>query len=89
LENKEKSLLKLTYEFPQIVEQAAKNMSPALIANFAYELAKEYNQFYHELPMLKETNQQKRNLRLAISAFTASTIKTAFRLLGIDVPERM
>ncbi len=89
MENKEKSLLKLTYEFPQIVEQAAKNMSPALIANFAYELAKEYNQFYHELPMLKETNEQKRNLRLAISGFTASTIKSAFGLLGIEVPERM
>ena len=89
LENKEKALLKLTYEFPQIVEQAAKNMSPALIANFAYELAKEYNQFYHELPMLKETNEQKRDLRLAISAFTANTIKSAFGLLGIDVPERM
>lgn len=89
LESKEKSLIKLTYEFPQVVELAAQNMSPALVANFAYELAKEYNQFYHELPMLKETNEQKRDLRLAISAFTSDTIKTAFGLLGIDVPERM
>jgi len=89
LENKEKSLIKLNHEFPQIVKQAAENLSPALIANFAYELAKEYNQFYHELPMLKETNEQKRDLRLAISAFTANTIKSAFGLLGIEVPERM
>lgn len=89
LESKEKSLIKLNHDFPQIVKQAAENLSPAFIANFAYDLAKEYNQFYHELPMLKETSEQKRDLRLAISAFTANTIKSAFGLLGIEVPERM
>lgn len=89
LEKKEKSLIKIIHEYPVLIKQAAHSMSPALIANYAYELAKEYNQFYHELPMLKETDEQKRDLRLAISAFTADTIKSAFRLLGIDVPERM
>lgn len=89
LEKKEKSIIKIIHEYPVLIKQAADNMSPALIANYAYELAKEYNQFYHELPMLKETDEQKRDLRLAISAFTAHTIKSAFRLLGIDVPERM
>jgi arginyl-tRNA synthetase len=88
-EVKEKSILKLIYEFPIIIKQAADNLSPALIANYAYDLAKEYNQFYHELPMLKEADEKKRDLRLAISAFTANTIKTAMGLLGIDVPERM
>ena len=89
LEAKEKSIIKLIHEFPATVKQAADSLSPALVANFAYELAKEYNQFYHELPMMKETNLVKRDLRLAISAFTANTIKTAMGLLGIDVPERM
>lgn len=89
LEKKEKSIIKIIHEYPVLIKQAAHSMSPALIANYAYELAKEYNQFYHELPMLKEIDEQKRDLRLAISAFTADTIKSAFRLLGIDVPERM
>ncbi len=89
LEAKEKSLIKLLYDYPIIIQQAAGNYSPALVANFAYELAKEYNQFYHALPMLKEENENKRALRLAISEFTANTIKSAFSLLGIDVPDRM
>lgn len=89
LEKKEKSIIKIIHEYPGLIKQAAVSMSPALIANYAYELAKEYNQFYHELPMLKEIDKQKRDLRLAISSFTADTIKSAFRLLGIDVPERM
>lgn len=89
LEAKEKSLIKLIYEYPAIIQQAAISYSPAVVANYAYELAKEYNQFYHALPMLKEENENKRALRLAISEFTANTIKSAFSLLGIDVPDRM
>jgi len=89
LEAKEKSLIKLIYEYPAIIQQAAISYSPAVVANYAYELAKEYNQFYHALPMLKEENENKRALRLAISDFTANTIKSAFSLLGIDVPDRM
>ncbi|PLX14321.1 MAG: arginine--tRNA ligase [Marinilabiliales bacterium] len=89
LEDKEKSLIKLLSDYPIIIQHAAENYSPAVIANYAYELAKEYNQFYHALPMLKEENETKRSLRLAISEFTANTIKSAFELLGIDVPERM
>ncbi|PLX03156.1 MAG: arginine--tRNA ligase [Marinilabiliales bacterium] len=89
LEAKEKSLIKLIYEYPAIIQQAAINYSPAVVANYAYELAKEYNQFYHASPMLKEENENKRALRLAISEFTANTIKSAFALLGIDVPDRM
>jgi len=89
LEKKEKSIIKIIHDYPVLIKQAADSMSPALIANYAYELAKEYNQFYHELPMLKEVNEQKRDLRLAISAFTADIIKSAFWLLGIGVPERM
>lgn len=87
--DKERSLLKLLHEYPSIISQAAANMSPALIANYAYDLAKEYNQFYHELPMLKEPDIAKRNFRLGLSEFVGNTIKSAMGLLGIEVPERM
>lgn len=86
---KEKNLLKLLHDFPQIVQQAAENLSPALIANFAYDLAKEYNQFYHEHQILKEPDQAIRNFRLCLSAWTGQTINSAMGLLGIEVPERM
>ncbi len=86
---KEKSLIKLLYDFPQTVETAAQNFSPALIANFAYDLAKEFNQFYQEITILKEPDNLKRDFRLALSEFTGNTLKTAMNLLGIEVPERM
>ena len=89
LGEKEKSLLRILHEYPQIIQQAAENLSPALIANFVYELAKEYNQFYHELPMLKEPETAKRNFRLGLSGFVGHTIKSAMGLLGVEVPERM
>ncbi len=89
LDEKEKSLLRILHEYPQIIQQAAENLSPALIANFIYELAKEYNQFYHELPMLKESDTARRDFRLGLSGFVGHTIKSAMELLGVEVPERM
>ncbi len=89
LETKELSLLKLLHEFPAVVDMAAAGLSPALIANFAYELAKEYNQFYHDYPILKEADAAKRNFRIGLSALTGNTIKSAMSLLGIEMPERM
>jgi len=89
ISTKEKSLIKLLYDFQQTVKQAAENYSPALIANYVFDLAREYNQFYHEFPMLKETDEQVRQFRLGLSAFTGNTIKSAMSLLGIEVPERM
>lgn len=86
---KESSLIQKIAEFPTIVEEAGKNYSPALIANYSYDLAKEYNQFYHDYPILKEENQGIRNLRLAISETVGRTLKTAVSLLGIEMPERM
>ncbi len=86
---KEKSLIKMLYDFPQTVETAAANFSPAMIANYAYDLAKEFNQFYQEITILKEPDEQKRNFRLALAEFTGNTIRTAMGLLGIEVPERM
>jgi arginyl-tRNA synthetase len=89
LSEKEQELIKLLYDFPSVVEEAGANYSPALIANYIFELAKEYNQFYHEHPILKETDEQQRAIRLTLSSSVGKTLKTGAGLLGIDVPERM
>ena len=89
LNDKEKILLKLLYNFPFVVKEAGSEYSPALIANFVYELAKEYNQFYHDYPILKEKKEQVRNFRIIMSKTTGEVIKNAMGLLGIDVPDRM
>lgn len=88
-ETKELSVLKLLHDYPEITQQAAQSLSPAIIANYVYDLAKEYNQFYHEVAILKESDESKRNFRVALSEFTGKTIKSAMALLGIQVPERM
>jgi arginyl-tRNA synthetase len=85
----EKELLKKIHDFPAILSQAAEMHSPAIIANYVFELASEYNRFYHELTILKEENLQSRGLRLCLSEFTAKVISNSLWLLGIDVPERM
>ena len=85
----EKEILKLLYQFPSIVIQAAENYSPATIANYVYDLSKEYNQFYQEIPVLKEEDQNKHLMRLKLSLLTGKVIKKATWLLGIEVPERM
>ena len=85
----EKDLLRKIHDFPMVVEQASELHSPAVIANYAYELASEYNRFYHELTILKEEDPAIRALRLSLSLFTAQVIANALWLLGIDVPERM
>ena len=85
----EKELLRKIHDFPAILLQAAELHSPAVIANYAFDLASEYNRFYHELTILKEENVASRSLRLSLSQFTARVIANALWLLGIDVPERM
>jgi len=82
-------LIKLIAQFPVAVKEVGDNYSPALVANYIYELVKEYNQFYHECPILIEEDADIRNLRLVISEMVAKVIKTGMKLLGIDVPERM
>ena len=86
---KEIELIKLIADFPETVAESGRNYSPALIANYVYELAKTYNQFYHDFPILKEDNAGKRILRLALSAKIADIVKRGMRLLGIDVPDKM
>ncbi|HAQ19300.1 MAG TPA: arginine--tRNA ligase [Prolixibacteraceae bacterium] len=86
---KELQLIKLISQFPDAVKEASDNYSPALVANYIYELVKEFNQFYHYFPILIEENVEIRNLRLIISENVGKIIKTGMKLLGIDVPERM
>lgn len=89
ISEKESYLIQLLTEFPAVVRQAGEEFSPALIANYIYDMVKEYNQFYHDFSMLKEENQHLKQFRLVLSESIASVIKTGMGLLGIDVPERM
>ncbi|MCA0960157.1 arginine--tRNA ligase [Muricauda ruestringensis] len=89
LHEKEKELLKQLQLFPETVQLAAENYSPALIANYTYELVKEFNSFYQQVSILGETDEQKKTFRVLLSKKVGEVIQSAFRLLGIDVPERM
>ena len=86
---KEIALIQRLADFPATVAEAGNNYSPALIANYVYELVKEYNQFYHDYSILREENEAVRSLRLTLSDCTSKVIKTGMSLLGINVPERM
>jgi len=89
LHEKEKAVLKLLQTYPEVIQQAAKNLSPAIIANFTYELVKDFNSFYQNVSILGEPNQAKKIFRVQLSEKVSKVIKSAFSLLGIDVPERM
>lgn len=89
LHEKEKELIKQLALFPETVQQAAANYSPAIIANYTYDLVKEFNSFYQNVSILGEENHDKKLFRVQISKKVADTIKQSFSLLGINVPERM
>ena len=89
ISTKEQELIAKVAEYADIVEEAARTYSPAVIANYIYALVKEYNQFYHEFSILKEENEELRAFRLALSEVVARTIASGFSLLGIEMPERM
>ncbi|MFH6937313.1 arginine--tRNA ligase [Flavobacterium sp. FlaQc-30] len=89
LHEKEKELVKLIELFPEIIQNAAQNHSPALIANYTYDLVKEYNSFYQSVHILGEVDLIKKIFRVQLSQKVAEVIKSAFALLGIEVPERM
>ena len=86
---KEASLIQKLADFPNVVKEAGESFSPALIANYCYDLAKEYNQFYHDYSILKEENVDVRNFRLILSQEVGVVLKRAVGLLGIEMPERM
>ena len=85
----ERDLIVIQSKYPEIIEASAKDHSPALIANYIFELAKLYNKFYHEEPILKAEDQQIKEFRLALSKGTANILKKGMKLLGIEVPDKM
>ncbi|KFF05156.1 arginine--tRNA ligase [Flavobacterium reichenbachii] len=89
LHEKEKELLKQIELFPEVLQNAAQNHSPALIANYTYDLVKEYNSFYQSVHILGEVDLTKKIFRVQLSQKVAEVIKNAFTLLGIEVPDRM
>lgn len=89
LHPKEKELLKQIQLFPETIQLAAENYSPALIANYTYDLVKEFNSFYQQVSILGESDEQKKILRVQLSNKVGEVIRSAFLLLGIEVPERM
>jgi arginyl-tRNA synthetase len=86
---KETELIKLLRKFSESVSVAATGYSPAVIANYCYELAREYNQFYHDFTILGDCDEETRNFRLALSKVTSEILYTGMWLLGIEMPERM
>ena len=89
LSTKEKDILKRITLFPVAVKEAGENYSPAVIANYCYDLVKEFNQFYHEHSILSEPNKDQLNFRLILSSTVAEIVKRGMKLLGIEMPERM
>ena len=89
LSEKEASLIKALTEFPEAVQEAGEKHSPALVANYVYELVKEFNQFYHDVTIMNEPDEEVRKFRLLLAQTIGKTIKNGFSLLGINVPERM
>ncbi len=89
ISEKEEYLIQLIADYATTVHEAGKEYSPALVANYIYDLVKEYNQFYHDFSILREENDDLKNFRLILSANVAKVVKSGMSLLGIEVPERM
>ena len=89
LSAKEEGLVQMIAEFAEVVKQAAKEYNPSVIANYIYDLVKEYNQFYHDFGILREPNIDLQQFRLTLSSNVAKVVEDGMKLLGIEVPERM
>jgi arginyl-tRNA synthetase len=89
LNEKERGVLKVLHSLPETIASAANAYSPAMVANYAYELAKAFNSFYQDTPILREENQQLKTMRISLCAAVASVLKNTMSILGIEVPERM
>jgi arginyl-tRNA synthetase len=85
----EKSILQNIYQYKNLIDEASRNLIPSIVANYTYELAKEFNQFYHENSILNADDEQTKNTRLALTVLVGKTIEKSLKLLGIEVPERM
>jgi len=89
LNSKEKNLMKLVHDFPGVIAASGESFNPSLIANYIYDLVKEYNQFYHDYSILKEESPEKRDLRLLLSMVVSGIVNRGMKILGIEMPERM
>ena len=89
ISEKECSIIRMLNEFPAVIRQAGTDYSPSGIANYTYDLAKEYNQFYHDYSILREENEEAKAFRILLTRNVGKVIKTAMNILGIEVPERM
>jgi arginyl-tRNA synthetase len=89
LHPKEKYLVKMLLRYPDVIQESARHFSPAMIANFTFDLVKEYNQFYQLVPIYGAENSQDQAFRLGLSAFVGRVISSSMNLLGISVPDRM
>ena len=89
LHEKEKQLIKQLEQFPGVIQSAAEQHSPALVANYTYDLVKDFNSFYQNVSILGADNDMEKSFRVSLSKVVGQTIKNAFSVLGIDVPERM
>ena len=89
LSTKEEGLIQMLADFTNVVRQAGSDYNPSILAIYAYDLVKEYNQFYHDFSILREENEEVKEFRLVLSANVAKIVKSAMSLLGIEVPERM
>lgn len=89
INEKEREVVKVLHNMPSLITSAAQNYSPAMVANYAYELAKTFNSFYQDTPILKEADIKTRAFRLQLCQMVAHSIKNSMRILGIEVPERM
>lgn len=89
LTDKERTVIKTLYNLPDIIQSAAQNYSPAMIANYAFELAKNFNSFYQDTPILRESDNTLKTFRVQLCAVVAQALKNTMKILGIEVPERM
>ena len=89
LTDKERTVIKSLHDMPGVIASAADNFSPAMVANYAFDLAKTFNSFYQDTPILRESNETVKVFRVQLCAFVAQALKNAMHILGIEVPERM
>ena len=89
LKEKEVGLTRMMYEYPEVIKEAARTYNPSLLANFLYDLAKEFNQFYHDHSILNAEQHDRVSLRLLLVEAVSRIIESGMDLLGIEVPERM
>lgn len=89
MNDKERQVVKLLHALPETIAAAAEAYSPAMVANYAYDVAKAFNSFYQDTPILREEDPAKKHFRVSLCAMVANVLKNTMNILGIEVPERM